>query len=230
MKLCAQKITKNFIRERADTNIFSAVNEAELELEGGKLVVLSGPSGSGKSTLLNMLAGLLVPSEGKVMLDDTDIYSLDDKELSLLRNKSFGIIPQGQTALQALTVLENVLVPYSLYGKNKGGDYEKARSFAAKLLEMAGIADLKNVMPSELSGGELRRMSVCRAMMNKPGVILADEPTGDLDEENTELVMKLLKANAENGACVLVVTHDPQVHEYADIQLEMRKGILTVIK
>ena len=227
MRLIAEEASKEYIREGRGSNVLVAVAPTTLELAEGELAALQGPSGSGKSTLLNMMAGLLAPTKGRILLDGTDIYSLEDKEQSALRNKHFGLIPQGQSALQALTVLENVLVPYTLYGKSKGSEYEQVKKYGLELLEQAGIADLADVMPSQLSGGELRRMAVCRAMVLKPELILADEPTGDLDEENTEIVMKLLKANAENGGSVLVVTHDSQVLEYADKCLEMRKGVVS---
>ena len=227
MKIRLEGASKEFIRQGRGSNVLVAVAEANLELEEGKVTALSGPSGSGKSTLLNMMAGLLPPTKGKVLLDDKDLYSLDDSELSKIRNKHIGIIPQGQSALQALTVLENVMVPYILYNKAAGKEYEEVKKRAEELLALAGMEELKNVMPSELSGGELRRMAVCRSMVLKPELIMADEPTGDLDEENTEIVMKLLKGNAENGSTVLVVTHDSQVYEYADKVLEMRKGIIS---
>ena len=227
MKLSAVNVNKNFIRSRGDSNIFCAVAESNLELQEGTLTALTGPSGSGKSTFLNMLAGLLPPSSGKVLLDDIDLYQQNDKELSMIRNRHIGMIPQGQTALQALTVLENVLVPYLLYRKN-GKDRAQILQYAEELMKKADIWDLKNEMPSELSGGELRRVAVCRALLLKPEIILADEPTGDLDEENTAIVMGMLKNCAENNATVFVVTHDKQVWEYADKILEMKKGIISV--
>ena len=228
MNISAVKASKEFIRSRSDSNILCAVASTDLSLEGGTLTALSGPSGSGKSTILNMFAGLLAPTNGQIVLDGKDIYALDDKELSLLRNKYFGIIPQGQSALQSLTVLENVMVPYTLYNKSKGQEYDHKLEYAQELLKKADIWELRGEMPSELSGGELRRMAVCRALLMKPEVILADEPTSDLDEENTRIVMTMLKEQSAAGAIVLVVTHDRQVWDYADVLMEMRKGVLAV--
>ena len=227
MRLTAINAGKDFIRNRKDSNILHAVIQASLTLEPGTLTALSGPSGSGKSTLLNMLAGLLAPTEGQILLEDKDLYSLQDRELSALRNRHLGVIPQGQTALQSLTVLENVMIPYTLCSGRKKETYEEKKHLAQKLLIRAGIGELENEMPSELSGGELRRMAVIRAMLMSPEIILADEPTGDLDEDNTKVVMELLKSHAQSGGTVFVVTHDRQVRDYADSILEMKKGIIS---
>ena len=227
MRLTAVNVGKDFIRNRKDSNILHAVTGAALTLEPGTLTALSGPSGSGKSTLLNMMAGLLPPTTGQILLDDTDLYSLEDKKLSLLRNRHLGVVPQGQTALHTLTVLENVMVPYTLYSGRKKEEYEEIKRRAKQLLNRAGISELENEMPSELSGGEIRRMAVIRAMLMDPEIILADEPTGDLDEENTAIVMELLKDHARSGGAVFVVTHDRQVREYADTLLEMTKGVVS---
>ena len=227
MRLTAINAGKDFIRNRKDSNILHAVIQASLTLEPGTLTALSGPSGSGKSTLLNMLAGLLAPTEGQILLEDKDLYSLQDRELSALRNRHLGVIPQGQTALQSLTVLENVMIPYTLCSGRKKETYEEKKHLAQKLLIRAGIGELENEMPSELSGGELRRMAVIRAMLMSPEIILADEPTGDLDEDNTKVVMELLKSHAQTGGTVFVVTHDRQVRDYADRILEMKKGIIS---
>ena len=227
MRLTAVNVGKDFIRNRKDSNILHAVTQTTLTLEPGTLTALSGPSGSGKSTLLNMMAGLLPPTTGQILLDDTDLYSLEDKKLSLLRNRHLGVVPQGQTALHTLTVLENVMVPYTLYSGRKKEEYEEIKRRAKQLLNRAGISELENEMPSELSGGEIRRMAVIRAMLMDPEIILADEPTGDLDEENTAIVMELLKDHARSGGAVFVVTHDRQVREYADTLLEMTKGVVS---
>jgi len=126
-----------------------------------------------------------------------------------------------------LTVLEKVMVQYTLYYGRKKEEYEEIKRRAKQLLNRAGISELENEMPSELSGGEIRRMAVIRAMLMDPEIILADEPTGDLDEENTAIVMELLKDHARSGGAVFVVTHDRQVREYADTLLEMTKGVVS---
>jgi putative ABC transport system ATP-binding protein len=229
MILTAQSISKSFNRIRQDSNIFTAVQETSLSLESGKLYVVSGHSGSGKSTLLNMLSGLLAPSSGKVFFDDKDIYSLRDAELSKLRNQNMGFLPQGQAAIYSLNVLENVLVPYTLHGSKTRYEegYDTAEARALSLLEQTGIAELSNVMPSELSGGEIRRMAIARALIHKPVLLFADEPTGDLDRENTQIILKLFRELANQGMTVFLVSHDTDAFEYGDVLYEMNNGILT---
>ena len=222
MRLKTEKICKKFNRKTNGASYFYAVNETDFELAEGSLTAVYGRSGGGKTTFLNMLGGLLVPSGGKVLVDGTDIYSMPDDELSRFRNKNIGIIPQGSTALPALTVLENVLLPKLMYGKSD----DSARKYAMELLEKVRIAELSEAMPNELSGGELRRMAIARALINKPSVLLADEPTGDLDDENTALVLSLLRDTAKSGTSVLVVTHEGEAENYADIVLKMDSGIL----
>ncbi len=228
MKLTANKISKWFLRERGGSNKFFALGENDFELNAGELVVLYGQSGSGKSTLLNILTGLLTSSTGTVVVGDTDLHKLDDVSLSKFRNKHFGIVLQGQSAINTLTVLENVLLPYNLYGNGAKDKEElrKAQERAKALLKETGIEELASVMPTELSGGELRRMAISRALINEPEFILADEPTSDLDDENTEIVLKIFKRLAEGGKSVLVITHDKEVFKYADKIFEMKLGII----
>ena len=223
MELIAKDLTKEFIRESKGTNRFVAVDKAELTLTGGEAAVLFGRSGSGKTTLLNMLAGLLTPTSGSVTLDGQDIYSLSDRELSRLRNQSIGVIPQGQTAIHSLTVLENVLLPFTLYNDLT----DDACAYAAELLERLDIAHLAAAKPSELSGGELKRMAIARAAVRRPQLLLADEPTGDLDDENTREVLTFLKELAASGSAVFIVTHENDAADYADRALRMNKGVLT---
>ncbi|MBQ9625027.1 MAG: ATP-binding cassette domain-containing protein, partial [Clostridia bacterium] len=148
MILQGKNLSRQFFRDANESNVFTAVNGADIKLCGGEMAVLMGRSGSGKSTLLNMLAGLLAPTEGQVLLDEMDLYAISDKERSFLRNKHIGVVPQGQTGLKSLTVLENVLLPCMLYEKTDKSDY------AISLLEKAGIANLAKCFPGELSGGE----------------------------------------------------------------------------
>lgn len=221
MELRAEKLSRRFLRAGRGTNIFHAVREAELVLPAGKLVEITGRSGSGKSTLLHMLAGLLAPTEGRVLLDDRDLYALDDPARSALRGRCIGVIPQGQTALHSLSVLENVLLPSRMAGEE--ADASRARA----LLERVGIGELCGVRPSELSGGELRRLAIARALMRGPAVLLADEPTGDLDDENTAAVLRLLRGTADEGTAVLLVTHEREAAAYADAIYTMREGRLS---
>lgn len=195
---------------------------ADLALSAGTLTEMTGRSGSGKSTLLNMLAGLLEPTEGHVLLDSADIYAMEDKERSRLRNAAIGVIPQGQTGLHSLTVLENVKLPSIMYEKAPCSD-----AWAEELLTRVGIAHLLDVYPNELSGGEMRRLAIARALVMKPGVLLADEPTGDLDDKDTHAVLSLLRACADEGAAILLVTHETEAAAYADTIYKMSNGILS---
>lgn len=231
MILRAENISRNFLRKRNGSNVFTAVSETSITLEPGKLTVISGHSGSGKSTLMNMLSGLLSPTTGKVYYGDCDLYSLSDAELSLLRNREFGLVPQGQTAIGSLTVLENIMAPYLIHGKAalKEEGFAGALEYALTLLKLVGIEDLKDVMPKELSGGEVRRMAIARALIRKPAVLFADEPTGDLDHENTVIIMELFKKLAAEGTAVLVVSHDKEALDYADIHYEMDGGKASLV-
>ena len=220
MEITAEKITRQYFRKSRGSNVFQALKETDLTLEPGRLVEITGRSGSGKSTMLNILAGLLAPTSGKVLYDGTDIYAMGDAERSRFRNQNIGIIPQGQTGLHSLTVLENVLLPCTMYGD------EIPEEKAVALLERVGIAELRDTYPNELSGGEMRRLSIARAMLRNPGIILADEPTGDLDDENTHAVLKLLREAADNGAAVLLVTHETEAAAYADKVYVMDGGVL----
>ena len=250
MELKATKITRQYRRQGKGTNYFTAVQETDLLLSSGKLVEIEGRSGSGKSTILNMMAGILAPTTGKIELDGQDLYAMSDRELSMVRNRRIGMIPQGQTGLRALTVLENVLLPTMLYpqelsrsaGNKKGsagssdteekgtGDERDLTARALSLLEQVGIAHLKDAGPDELSGGELRRLAIARALIMDPGIILADEPTADLDDENTRAVLGLLRKCADEGRAVLLVTHEREAAEYADQVFRMNKGVLERVK
>ena len=223
MILKAESISKDFIRKRGESNVFHAVSTTDFTLQEGALTIMRGASGSGKSTLLNMLAGLLSPSTGKVTLDGTDLYALEDAARSRLRNTHFGIMPQGQTVLHSFNVMENVLLPYTIYGEPVS---QRETHLALSLLERLGIADLKDIMPSELSGGELRRVCIARALIRDPQILLADEPTGDLDEENTEIILRLFQACAKDGKSVLMVTHEKDIDSYADHLYQMKNGVL----
>ncbi len=219
MVLKADNISKTFYRTTGSANYFYAVSPLSLEILPGTLTVLMGRSGSGKTTLLNMLSGLLEPSEGTVRLGDTDLYSLNDAALSRLRNEKIGVVPQARSAVDTLTVMENILLPAALYGRNASA--EEARRW----MEEFDIAHLADSMPRELSGGELRRMAVIRALLGSPDVLFADEPTGDLDDESTEKVLSALHSCArDRNKAVLIVTHENDAVKYADRLLRMEKG------
>ena len=217
----ATGLTKEFARARGGKRLFTAVHPLDIGLEERQLTLVSGHSGSGKSTLANMLAGILTPTAGHVRLDGTDLYSLRDEELSRLRNERIGLIPQGHTALRALTVLDNVLLPSILYA-NAEAPVDRAR----ELLAAVGLDDLADAAPTELSGGELRRMAIARALLMDPAIVLADEPTAGLDSANATAVLTLLRDAADRGAAVLVVSHEDEAQRFADRSYVMEDGHL----
>lgn len=217
----ATGLTKEFARARGGKRLFMAVHPLDIGLEERQLTVVSGHSGSGKSTLANMLAGILTPTAGHVRLDGTDLYSLRDEELSRLRNERIGLVPQGHTALRALTVLDNVLLPSVLYSKN-----EAPADRARELLAAVGLGDLADAAPTELSGGELRRMAIARALLMDPAIVIADEPTAGLDSANATTVLTLLRDAADRGTAVLVVSHEAEAQRFADHSYVMEDGHL----
>ncbi len=225
MKLSARKIKKEFLRIRENTNVFCAVKETDFSLQDGCLTTIYGKSGSGKSTFLNMLAGILLPTSGEVIWEAQEIYRLSDSELSRLRNRMAGFIPQGQTPIASLTVEENILLPYTLYGEKL-----ENQKLLDEWMERLEIADLRHVFPNQLSGGELKRLSVARALIKDPQVIFADEPTADLDEENTHIVLEILKEQADLGKSVLIVTHEKEAEKYSDAIYQMKAGELCPIQ
>lgn len=217
----ATGLTKEFARARGGKRLFTAVHPLDIGLEERQLTVVSGHSGSGKSTLANMLAGILTPTAGHVRLDGTDLYSLHDEELSRLRNERIGLVPQGHTALRALTVLDNVLLPSILYTKD-----EAPADRARELLVAVGLGDLTDAAPTELSGGELRRMAIARALLMDPAIVVADEPTAGLDSANATAVLTLLRDAADRGTAVLVVSHEAEAQRFADRSYVMEDGHL----
>lgn len=217
----ATGLTKEFARARGGKRLFTAVHPLDIGLEERQLTLVSGHSGSGKSTLANMLAGILTSTAGHVRLDGTDLYSLRDEELSRLRNERIGLVPQGHTALRALTVLDNVLLPSILYTKD-----EAPADRARELLAAVGLGDLADAAPTELSGGELRRMAIARALLMDPAVVVADEPTAGLDSANATAVLTLLRDAADRGSAVLVVSHEAEAQRFADRSYVMEDGHL----
>lgn len=221
MILEATGLSKEFARARGGKRVFTAVHPMDFGLDERQLTVISGHSGSGKSTLLTMLAGILTPTAGHVRVEGTDLYSLRDEERSRLRNARIGFVPQGNTALRALSVLDNVLLPSILYATD-----EAPAGRARELLDAVGLTDLADAKPTELSGGELRRMAIARALLMEPSIVLADEPTAGLDSANATAVLTLLRDAANAGAAVLVVSHEADARHFADRGYTMEDGHL----
>ena len=214
----AQKLVKEYNR-RGKT--FRAVDDIDFTIEPGDFVMIEGESGSGKTTFLNLLTGLTDPTSGVVLIGGKPLKNIGDKELSKIRNQKIKYIPQGESLLSALTVRENILFPYTIGGLEKPS-YERLLEVSDKL----GITDLLDEYPSELSGGEMRRATIARAVINKPSLIIADEPTGSLDSANTSRVMEIFKNIASEGTAVIVVTHQKETLGYASKVYGMEQGSL----
>ncbi len=194
-----------------------AVHDVSLEIASSDFVNIIGRSGSGKSTLLNMMAGMITPTSGIVSVNGENIFEKNDKQMSILRNDIISFIPQGTATLPNLNVIDNVALPFFIF-KHEGD----AKGRAKYLLDMLGIGDLANAYPKELSGGEQRRTLIARALMNDPKIILADEPTSDLDVENTREVMEIFTKINANGTTVVVISHELDMLSYG-------KSIYTMI-
>ena len=217
--LCAEKLVKEYER-RGKT--FRAVDDVDIQIKKGEFIIITGESGSGKTTLLNMLLGLTKPASGSIRFEGEDINSFDDRRLSEIRNEKIKYIPQGDSLLSSLTVRENILFPFVIGGKEIPSD-----DSLYELSDRLGITDLLDVYPSELSGGEMRRATIARAIINKPAVIIADEPTGNLDRDNTSKVMEIFKDISGEGTAVVVVTHQRETLGYASKVFGMSHGKLT---
>jgi lipoprotein-releasing system ATP-binding protein len=199
-----------------------AVHNVSLEVGQGEFVVITGRSGSGKTTLLNLVAGLTRPTSGKVLLDGIEVWSLPDKEQSLLRNQRVGFVFQFASLLPTLTSLENVMLP-PMFGESQDKEYVKER--ATYLLEQVGLSDKLQSFPRQLSGGQQQRVVIARALMNEPELLLADEPTSDLDEMTEHEIMDLFRnIHAETGVTVLLVTHSAELGRYGTRSIQMAGG------
>jgi len=198
-----------------------ALRGISFDVAKGEFLVVMGPSGSGKTTLLNLIGAIDKPTSGKISIDDRDITTLGEGELTKLRRHKIGFIFQFYNLIPALTALENVELPMLTAGVSR----KDASKRASQLLETVGLAERVAHLPDELSGGEQQRVAIARALANKPRVILADEPTGDLDTKTgIEVVQILYDTSKKENATVIVVTHDPAITEKADRILRMRDG------
>lgn len=213
--LVAQDVHKVFKMGENPMNILKGVN---LEVKKGEVLTIFGPSGAGKSTLLNILSGLSKPTFGKVYLSGIDMYELNDRNLSYLRNRKIGIVFQFYNLLQEFTAIENVLIP-SLVSKKASTERAK------QLLVELGLKDRLDHRPGELSGGEQQRVALARALVNSPDILLADEPTGNLDTENANMLFELiLKINEEKEQTMIIVTHNQDFAKKTKRVVEMKDG------
>ncbi|MFB6181029.1 MAG: ABC transporter ATP-binding protein [Candidatus Nanohalobium sp.] len=205
-------------------NTVKALRGSSLEIKSGDFVAIMGPSGSGKSTLMNMVGALDVPTSGKVELDGEDLSTLSENQLAVLRSKKVGFVFQKFNLISSMTAQENVALPMLFRGKSR----KKRMKRSKKLLSDMGLGDRLDHMPSELSGGQQQRVSISRALANDPDIVLADEPTGNLDTETGDQVMELLKElNEEEGKTIIMVTHDPHDAEYAEYIVDITDGVTT---
>jgi putative ABC transport system ATP-binding protein len=207
------------------TNLVEILRGIDLTIPAGQFAAIMGASGSGKSTLLGLLAGLDAPTEGEVILDGTSISRMNEDELAEIRGKKLGFVFQSYQLIPMLTALENVLLPFELNGAaGRPGD---GRARAAELLDSMGLADRLHHYPVQLSGGEQQRVALARAFMLEPPIVLADEPTGNLDSHNGEHVLDLLlERHRESGTTLVMVTHDPQVSARAERRIVLRDGLI----
>ena len=220
MLLKTKSLSKSFARGR---NSFFAVKNVDFSISASDFVFIVGRSGSGKTTFLNLISGILDPTQGQVFFEDEDILSMSDTAKSFYRNESIGFVPQSLAYLPNLSVFDNVRVPFFLF--NRDGDSEGR---ALSLLELMDIAHLKNEMPQNLSGGEIKRMLIARALMNSPKLLIADEPTANLDKETSETVMNLVKSVNKLGTAVLIVTHDSEILDEDSTIYKMDAGELKI--
>jgi len=200
-----------------------ALVDAELAIEPGELVILRGPSGSGKTTLLNLLGGLDVPTSGHVWLGDREVTGASERDLVDMRRREIGYIFQTFALLSALSAAENVELPMRMIGM----PVAERRERVAELLAVVGLAEHAEQRPNELSGGQQQRLGIARALANSPRLIIADEPTGQLDSLNAEAMMSLIASLVhERGVSAIVSTHDPRMAAHADRILEIHDGHL----
>ncbi|HHX20534.1 MAG TPA: ABC transporter ATP-binding protein [Clostridiales bacterium] len=196
-----------------------ALNDVSLTIDQGAFVAVMGSSGSGKSTLLHLLGGVDKPDAGRVIIDGTDLYTLSETELTVFRRRRIGLIYQFFNLVPELTVEENILLPQLLDGK--AGDKQQLE----ELLAATGLSDRRRHLPSQLSGGQQQRVAIARALVNRPALVLADEPTGNLDTRNGHEVMQLLRlANRDMGQTLVLITHDERIARQADRVLTIEDG------
>lgn len=209
-------LTKKYQRGE---HLIAALEDVDLTLKDGEFLHIIGHSGSGKSTLLSLIAGLLTPDAGTISISGTEFSKLTDEKRAVFRNQHIGVVPQMPTLLSSLNVFDNVAMP--AYLAKKDGDIAGRVWY---LLDELGIRDLATALPKTLSGGEIRRVLIARALMMEPELILADEPTSDLDPKRTKEVMELFQRINKQGTSLIVVTHEHDTLSYGDRVLELASG------
>ena len=215
----AHNITHSY---QVDGRRIPVLDDVSLRVSTGEFVVIRGSSGSGKTTLLTLLSGLDHPTAGRVFIDGRDISGASEKQLASLRNRTIGFVFQSFHLVPSMTALENIRFPAELSGD------PQAHARAAELLDRVGLTDRADNLPSQLSGGEKQRVALCRALVNRPKLLFADEPTGNLDSENGNRVLtQLIELKNENGATLVLVTHNPDIARAADRVLTLTDGRLT---
>jgi lipoprotein-releasing system ATP-binding protein len=216
------KVSKTYWMSKE--NPIHAVLETSLDIIKGEFLIITGRSGSGKTTLLNLIAGLTRPSNGRVILDGQDLWSLSDLQQSQMRNRRIGFIFQFPSLLPSLTALENVLLPTIF---NADHATEAANPRALELLESVGLKDKLNAYPRQLSAGQQQRVVVARALLNQPELLLADEPTSDLDEQTeTEIMDMFHQVHLASGITIVLVTHSTQLVRYGSRSIHMAGGVI----
>ncbi|MHB8844440.1 MAG: ABC transporter ATP-binding protein [Nitrospirota bacterium] len=223
----SQVIIENLSKEyRVGSDVIVAVKNASLAIETGSFVSIVGHSGSGKTTLLSLIGGMVTPSAGRLLFNGTDITAWDSDRLSEYRCEQVGFMFQSASLLPILTAQENLLLPVAFRGRGaSNGDHEQR---AADLLRAVGLGDKLNAYPAQLSGGQQRRVAIARSFMNGPGLVLADEPTGDLDEETEgEMMQFFLRMNRERGTTFIMVTHNSDLARQTQRQFRMDRGVIT---
>ena len=206
----------------AKPNITRALDGVTLSIEKGEFVAIVGTSGSGKSTLLNMIGGLDVPTSGKVIVDGRELSTLKDEQLTIFRRRKIGFIFQNYNLVPVLNVYENIVLPVELDGNKVD------KKFMKEVVQMLGLEDKLNNMPNNLSGGQQQRVAIARALVSKPAIVLADEPTGNLDSKNSQEIVELLKlSNQKYGQTLIIITHDENIALQASRILTIEDGRIT---